>query len=258
MIGILSLLITLTLSLLVTRVASAALTLTGISRESAKFQARSAFTGVGFTTSESEAIVNHPVRRRIVMLLMLFGNIGIAAVVAALMISFLSTFESDQEDLLFQISLLALGLVLLTIASSSQWVDRRLHRVITWALRKWTALDARDYVSLLELAKGHAVTEMNVQPGDWLAERTLSDLRLPDEGILVLGIRRADGTYRASPAGSDTVKETDTLLLYGAIDRIKELDERRADRTGEKAHREAVKAQDAFEELEQHEIDEPT
>ncbi|TWT47604.1 hypothetical protein [Botrimarina hoheduenensis] len=75
MIGVLSLLVALTLSLLITRVAAMALMFTGLSREAAKFQARSAFTGVGYTTQESERTVNHPVRRRIIMALMLMGNI---------------------------------------------------------------------------------------------------------------------------------------------------------------------------------------
>lgn len=54
-------------SFLITRVTTVALTVTGMAKESARFQARSAVSGVGFTTSESEAVVNHPLRRRIVM-----------------------------------------------------------------------------------------------------------------------------------------------------------------------------------------------
>jgi len=54
MLSIISLLMVLTLSILVTRIATVVLTHTGLARESAKFQARSAFTGVGFTTTESE------------------------------------------------------------------------------------------------------------------------------------------------------------------------------------------------------------
>lgn len=73
MLSIVSLLIVLTLSILVTRIATVALAHTGLSRESAKFQARSAFTGVGFTTNESEKVVNHPIRRRILLLRMLLG-----------------------------------------------------------------------------------------------------------------------------------------------------------------------------------------
>lgn len=54
MLGITSLLVVVTRSILVTRIATLALTHTGLSREAASFQARSAFTGVGFTTSEAE------------------------------------------------------------------------------------------------------------------------------------------------------------------------------------------------------------
>ncbi len=84
MTAILTLLIVLALSLVVTRVATVALTATGLSREAARFQARSAFSGAGFTTKESESVVRHPVRRRIIMWLMLAGNAGIAAAMATL------------------------------------------------------------------------------------------------------------------------------------------------------------------------------
>ena len=69
MIAIISLLVTIALSLFVMRIGTTALMLTGVSRELARFQSRSAFTGVGYTTKESESITTHPVRRQIVMLL---------------------------------------------------------------------------------------------------------------------------------------------------------------------------------------------
>ena len=53
MAGIISVILILVVSILITRVAAVALTHTGLSKESSKFQARSAFTGVGFTTNES-------------------------------------------------------------------------------------------------------------------------------------------------------------------------------------------------------------
>ena len=75
------------LSMTITRIATIALTMTGVSRQSARFQARSALTGAGFTTSESESMVNHPVRRRIIMWLMLTGNAGIVSVVGLLFVT---------------------------------------------------------------------------------------------------------------------------------------------------------------------------
>ena len=59
-IGVIAFLIVLTLSLVITRIATVALTMTGLSSEAAEFQARSAFTDTGYTTPEAEKIVNHP------------------------------------------------------------------------------------------------------------------------------------------------------------------------------------------------------
>src|SRR5919108_324765 len=83
-----SLLVVIAIGLLVTRIATVMLIATGLSRETARFQARSAFTGSGFTTSEAEAVVSHPVRRRIVATLMLLGNAGIVTVVGSLVLGF--------------------------------------------------------------------------------------------------------------------------------------------------------------------------
>lgn len=139
----------LTLSLLITRIATVALTLTGMSRESARFQARSAFTGVGYTTTGTEQIVGHPMRRRIVMLLMLLGNIGLVTVVSALMLSFLGDPQGRGS---LGIPLLIVGIVVLSVAAVSRWLDRRMCAVIEWALRKWTDIDTRDYASVLHLS----------------------------------------------------------------------------------------------------------
>ena len=90
MLAIVTLLLVVAFSILVTRTAAVALTHTGLSQEAARFQARSAFTGVGYTTSESETVVNHPVRRRIVMLLMWVGNAGIVTAISTLILSFVN------------------------------------------------------------------------------------------------------------------------------------------------------------------------
>ena len=94
---IVSLLVALAVSMIVTRVAALALMFTGMSREAAKFQARSAFTGAGYTTQESEMIVKHPVRRQIVASLMLLGNLGVATVGATVMVSIMSTSNSTAQ-----------------------------------------------------------------------------------------------------------------------------------------------------------------
>lgn len=158
MIALVSLFIFITLSLLINHVATVALTLTGLSQESV----RSAFTGVGFATTEAEKVVNHPVRRRIIMLLMLSGNAGIVTVVSSLVLTFVAA--STSQALFLRLSLLLVGLVVLWFVATSQRVDYHLSQLIRWALRRWTSLDVGDYANLLHLAGGYRVIELQVEP----------------------------------------------------------------------------------------------
>ena len=138
MIAIILLVMTLTLSLTITRIGTLALVLTGISEESAYFQARSAYYGVGFTTAESEIVVNHPVRRRIITLLMLLGHLGIATIMATVLGSFLSTNTAIQWGR--NLGMLLVGMTALWMAARSPWLYRIMSRLVTAALRRWTAL----------------------------------------------------------------------------------------------------------------------
>ena len=79
MIGVISLLLVMYMLLFFTRIATIILVYTGISEDVARFQSRSAVTGCGFTTGESEQITSHIVRRRVIGNLMLIGNVGIIA-----------------------------------------------------------------------------------------------------------------------------------------------------------------------------------
>jgi len=129
-----------------------------------------------------------------------------------------------------------------------------MNRVIAWTLKTFTDLDVRDYVALLELSSGYAVTEMLVEPSDWLASKTLAELRLSDEGILILGVRHSDRNFHGTPRGDSFIQPGDTLIVYGNLDDIAALDRRRAGRSGDKAHREAVEEQIEFEEALREEI----
>jgi hypothetical protein len=244
-IALLSLLLVLSVSLLIMRVGTVALTLTGLSRESAQFQAQSAFLGVGFTTRESEQVVGHPVRRRIVMMLMLLGNAGVVVAVSTLILLFLSA--SGPSGWLPRAAGLIAGAAALWLVFSSQTIDRHLSRLIGIALRYWTDLDVRDYASLLRLVGEFSVIEMRVRANEWLAGKTLAELDLRSEGALVLGIERADGSYVGVPRGPTEVRRGDLLIVYGRTSRIKELDRRPAGSAGDQAHREAVERQRAHE-----------
>lgn len=241
MAAIISLLVILSLSITATRIATVALTLTGLSRESARFQARSAFTGVGFTTHESEKVVNHPVRRRILMLLMLGGNAGFLTAASSLVLTFIAIEGSSGSG--YKVVLLVAGLLALLVFANSSWIDRQLSRLIGWALKRYTHLDVRDWSGLLHLAGEYRVTELYVEEKDWLAGRELANLALRKEGVLVLGIEREKGAYIGAPKGCTKIKPGDTLVVYGRLQALEEIDNRRQGWQGDRDHQVAVAAQ---------------
>lgn len=233
-----SLLIVVTLTFLITRIASTALTYTGLSPDLARFQATSAYTGVGFTTGEAESVVNHPVRRQIILLTMRLGNIGIVTIVASSVLTFVQA--GTQRMLMLRFVLLVAGLGLLWFIARSDWVDRHLSRLINWSLEKWTDLDVPDYASLLNLADNYRVAELIVEAHDWIANKRIGDLHLSREGVLVLGIFRDDGDYVGTPVGETYILAADKLILYGRANVLIELSQRGQGPFGNLAHVEAV------------------
>lgn len=238
MLAVVSLLLIITLSLLITRIAGVALVHTGLSREIARFQARSAFSGVGFTTSEAESVVNHPVRRRIVLALMLVGNVGIVTAMSSLMLSFIDIGNGPSR--LLTLTVLMVGVVVLWVAATSQWMDQHVCRWISWALQRYTAIEARDYARLLHLQGDYGVSELHIRSEDWLAGQTLGDTGLVREGLLVLGIECPGGHFIGAPGADVEIRAGDTLILYGRVPQIRELDTRRKGSPGDDFHQAAI------------------
>lgn len=237
MVAIGSLLVLVGLSLVVTRIATLILVATGMSRTTARFQARSALTGAGFTTTESEQVVGHPIRRRVIMALMLVGNVGIVASAGTLILGF-NHGSAGQSGI--TAGELVVGLFLLVYVSRSRRIDRRLTRLIFRGLRRYTALLRRDVDSLVELADHYAVCEVFVRPGDWVAGRMLGELDLGAEGLQVLGLKEPSQPYRSAPGPESVVAAGSTLVLYGNLDHIGELDGRKVGEDGDRGHARAA------------------
>lgn len=229
-------------SLTATRVATVALTLTGMSPEVARFQARSALSGSGFTTSEAEAVVDHPARRRIIMFLMLIGSAGLVTAVATLSISFIGQGSSTGNTRLI---VLVVGCLSVLLIARSRWVDRLLSAMFTRLLTRFTDLELQDYAGLLHLTDGHAVLKLDVESGAWLCSRTLGELDLREEGVTVLGIERAAGDYVGVPRAETEIRPGDRLVTYGDFDALVELTGRRPGPEGDEMHLAAVAAQRA-------------
>ena len=237
MIAILTLIFVIAFSMLISKIATIALMHTGMSRERARFQSRSAFTGAGFTTSESEVVVKHPVRRKIIMILILLGNAGIVTAISSLILGFVGGGTSTAY--LRNFSLLFAGIGLLYLSTRSKRLDQLLERVINRAISRHTDLRPQKFETLMTVMEDYEVTEVSAKDNDWLQDSTLADLKLTDEGILVLGIIRED-IYIGVPRGRYKIKEGDKLIVYGKADQISDLCRRYDKLQGKVEHEESV------------------
>ena len=238
---ILILIALLLLAYLAVRAGTLALTRTGLSRESASFQAQSAFMGVGFTTAESESVVSHPIRRRVVRALMMAGYAGIAVTVSAVAVGF----RGHETNLLGLFGLLILGLGLVTVLWKIPWIRRTTDALIDPILCGIPALRVVDYEQLLQLDHGYAISEILVTEDHWARDRSLRKLRLADEGLVVLSIERASGGKLGTPPADTVVRAHDRLLLYGREEAARGLYDRSTGKDGDLERKRAIAVQQA-------------
>jgi hypothetical protein len=197
---------------LILRIGTEALVLTGLSRDIARFQVRSAFFGVGYTTAEAETIVNHPVRRKIVQMLLVAGAIGISGVVS----SSILTLARREDSVLAPLLGLVVATLLLWAAMSFKPLDRLLTRIVTSALRRATDIDALDYSALLRIHDRYAVTQITVRPDGLLAGHSIAEVAPENHGIVLLGVERGEGgEYVGAPPLDTRIEAGDVLTVYG-------------------------------------------
>ncbi|ASJ11301.1 potassium transporter TrkA [Thermococcus sp. P6] len=228
--------------MLIVRIGAIALEMTGLSKDVASFQAQSAFSGAGFTTNESEYVVSNPVRRRIIRTLIFLGSAGITSAIATLLLTFVG---KTGEETINSLIILALSLIVLYITFTSKRVERLMRRWIKRFLnRAFPELRVYDYHQLLGLTKGYSISEVKVGPGSWMANKTLRELELNKEGVIVLGIyRKSDGgeIYIGAPRGDTLIKPGDVLVCYGPEEGLLRLSKRIKGPKGDLEHEEAVK-----------------
>jgi hypothetical protein len=185
---IITLIVIALVSLLAVRTATKALTMTGLSYDTASFQSYSAFFGVGFTTREAEMVVNHPVRRRIIRDLILVGNVGLTSSLATLVASMMQT--SNQYHPLLIIGGVVSGVLAVTYLGHIRWVRKNLDRLIEYSLVSAGLVHAMDYELLLRVDHGYCVSEFLLEKDNPLIGRPLRDSRPWDQGVIVMAIRR--------------------------------------------------------------------
>jgi len=152
----------------------------GLPRTAARFEARSALVGAGYTTSQSEYVVRDPSAQRVAALLVVFGYFGPAALLALLGVSFLGVSGEDQTNRALTLVALILGLILVDRlgvirALGSRPAGALARRMITnGAIDTWLVVGDRAI----------AATVIPSEPAQ--AERTIAVLTAPDVVVLAV------------------------------------------------------------------------
>lgn len=201
-----------TFSTLVVRISSTIMRLTGLTDNVARFQCLSALTGTGFTTREFELIVNYPIRRRVLMTLMILGNLGLISISATFIVAFAAV-EPSSSQILQQAAWFAGGLLVNFLILVHPAVDHFLCSTISRILSATTSLGDRQFVRLLSLEDNMTIGEHQVRLGRSIKVRAL----FPETvDLSLLMIRGEEVRHKAHIAADDIVSPLETVVCFGS------------------------------------------
>ena len=213
------------LSMIFTRFATGALIATGLPPEIARFQARSAFTGAGFTTAEAENVVNQPERRKIISVTMLVGNLGTPTLILTVLLGFLVPGPGDgEQDIFTAVAGLVILLIFLRAKFITTWLIEIGRRYAT--SRLMSALEGH-YEELLVLADDFVVAEVRLAAEPEKAPRSIRGLDHAIAGAKVLGVQRRgpEGGFVGRPPTDLELHQDDALVLFGQRSDLRRLTE---------------------------------
>ncbi|HUU39399.1 MAG TPA: TrkA C-terminal domain-containing protein [Desulfatiglandales bacterium] len=200
-------------SFLVIRAAAIALMMTGMDEKRAKFQALSAFSGTGFTTKESESVINHPNRRRIITWLMILGNAGIVTVIVTATSS-LATSRGYQLSL--NIVVLLAGIFLIYKIVTHKGLIRRWESFIEDKFVQSRVFEEGVTEDLLHLIEGYGLVRVIITEKSPIIDSSIAEQKLTKKEILVLGIERGKN-WIPIPKATEKIQEGDKLVVYGSL-----------------------------------------
>jgi len=207
------------ISAVVVKIATVALRMTGLDERKARFQAVSAFTGTGFTTKDSELILQDEIRRKIVIVLMILGNAGLVTVITALIFTFGKS--GIQPALLNSAILIFMVFVIYKIATHKR-LTRFLTKKIESRLEKRPLFEKKPVEEILRVAKDYGIAEVAIKESCQNIGKTLAESSFRKSDILVLAIERKNQVI-PTPRASDRVQLGDTLICYGKLDNLEKI-----------------------------------
>ena len=184
----------------------------GVPPEIASFQARSAFSGAGFTTAEAENVINHPTRRKIIATTMFVGSIGTPTLIVTVLVGFLASGAGSTAE---RTLIVVAGLLLLALAIANKPAERLLTRLgERYAQRRLLPALEGEVDELLVLDGDFVVASRRVGHDPKQAQRSLRGLDEAFRGCTVRGVRQADRFVGEPPADID-LRAGDSIIVYG-------------------------------------------
>ena len=212
------LLIAILISFIVVRIGALALQFTGMEATSARFQALSAFTGTGFTTTEAERVVRNRTRRRIITVLVILGNAGLVAIIGSLVVSF--TQVTGYGWFFIRLAVIIVGIfILYRLVLASQVGNRVLHWMGRPLARRMMR-SAPEVEEVFSVGKDWGVSLVTVKEDSKKIGSSLTDIAGAGD-IDVLAIYRAEVTL-TKPGRDERLASGDRLLVYASGKSIKQ------------------------------------
>ena len=203
--------------------------LTGLATNKIKFQVASLFTGSGFTTNESEIIVDDERRRKIAIVCMYTGHIFSVVFMGLLtnVLISIATIQSNTNVLdtkfwYYIVFYVSLGLFLFVLFLKIPPINRRFQSLLEKiAINASSKKKNSNIITVLDLYGKNAIAEvvLNNIP-EFAQEKTLKEMDLTKTYFInVLSIKRGK---RILEVTKDTMfNKRDVLVIYGSTRDIK-------------------------------------
>jgi uncharacterized protein with PhoU and TrkA domain len=205
---------------LLIEILSIVLKLTGLELSKARFQVISILTHTGFTTRESELIVQHPIRRKIASVLMIVSYVAQITLITLL---FNVLTQATRNILGTAIALFIMTAFVIVVTQSkklSNWFDQITERLLKKRIQKSASGNRIEQV--LNLSPEFSIYGLLVDTDSFICDKTLSELKLKEHFIQILKIDRGSEVIDF-PQADTRLLAGDRLIVYGKIDALTQM-----------------------------------
>lgn len=213
--NLLFMLLYLIIVILVIEISVTLMKLTGLKGTVARFQVISMLTGTGFTTDESKSIIDHPVRRKISMFLILFGAFSLAVIISSI-----STLLTDDLRLM-ELSIIIGILVVLVVLVKAPFLNNRLSNKMKSEMYNHYELWEHPIEEVLFLEEEDVVMEIDIYEDSQFIDVKAFDVISDGADINILFIESGEVKIRKE-LYEYKIKLGDNLFLYGNKKEIEE------------------------------------